>query len=941
MRGTLRCALFILCSCATRTIDTPPPPAVQPAGFDSDAPLLFDPECETGQLENGLTWYIEENAQPEHRIELRLFVKAGAIQEDEDQLGGAHYVEHMAFNGTEHFPGNALIQWLESVGMSFGPHVNAYTTADETVYQLSLPTDDPAVVEKGLLALRDWAGGLTFDPTEFERERGVVIEEWRGSRGLQERMRETVLELLFHESRYGDRKTIGSEASLEAMELEALQRFYDDWYRPDLMSIAVVGDVDSPRLKEQIATLFGDLEGPKEPREWIKYEIPDHEDTLFAAFSDPEMPVTAVSLNAKVDIEHGVTEEWVRDEIIRWLTLAMVNQRLGRIASEPDPPFMAAQVAQHPITTTRGIHSLSASGAGDGTEMLAAVATELHRARVHGFSARELELAKATRIRSAEARLAEKDSNSSTREIAEIGRYVLTGDWMSGQVDETEVKKRLIATITLADVDAWIDGFLPAESRYLTLAMNADRAVTERDVLEATLARAFSTDVQPIGEQDLDKPLVEKEPQPGTVTERAEPDEVGITRWELSNGLRVVLKPTDFRQDEIYIRCWSWGGDSLEADATMDSAQLAAALSNASGAGPYDRATLQEYLAGHRLGMALWVDDVVHGVGGWSSPDDLDLALSLLHAQFTDSAIDEDIFRTSVEQNLKVIRQVEKTPETMFTKKTTEMRWNNHPRYRAMTYEDYERLDIDVSRSFLADRYSDASNFECGFVGAFEPSEIEPSVTKWLASLPSGDGTETFVDHEIYENEGPDRQVLHAGTEPKASVRIWVSGEAPHTQDKSLRFSILGRVLATELRERLREDLSGTYSVSVGAWMWAHPTGTYRLQIDFGCAPERAAELTDEVLEVLANRRENAADNQVVDNVTEQFRKEIEDALQSNSHWSAWLTSFSQNGWDIAESLSTSDERLETHTPEAVRDLAAELVDMDRISVLTRLPEIE
>ncbi len=917
-------------------------PKAPPTAVETASPLLpLEPDMHTGALDNGLQWFVEENGYPEGRVQMRLVVKVGSILEDEDQRGAAHYVEHMAFNGTEHFAGNELVKWLESVGASFGPHVNAYTSFDETVYKLGFSTEDPATVDKGLVVLRDWAGGITFDAEEYDKERGVVIEEWRGSQGASFRKAMVTLPNYFHGSRYPDRLPIGTKESLDEMTRDAVVRYYEDWYRPDLMTVLVTGAVDHEAMAARIQELFGDLKGREEPRERVEHRVPDHEETLVSVYSDPEEKEELIQVTSTIDWQWGKDERWLREYNIEQLGLAIFDMRMQRLRNAPNAPFIDMGVGQNNLTPTRRTEVVGVqSRAGKSLEALEAILTEVRRGQVHGVSESELNRAKSSKLTRAKSRYKERGNNSNSAEISEAVRHVLVGEWMAGQEYELDVLQRIQPTIGVEDVNAWMRGFLGEKNRYVSLSTpDTENLPTEEELLE-TVARVLSSDVEPWVDYDLSKPLIAAEPEPGTVVEREEFPDVGVHKWTLSNGSVVYLKPTDYKQDEIYIRSWSAGGHSLASDADWFAAYTSDTISNASGAGPYTDEELSVYNLDRRVGMSSYVYEEWHGVNGWAAPDDLPTALTLLHLSFTAPRFDESAFQVDKLARIERLRKRRNDPGTLLSDTIKEVRFGDHMRKRPWIEADLENMDLSVSKTFYEDRFSDASDFEFLFVGSFELEQIEPLLATWIASLPSTDRDETWKTTGVKHNEGPERRELRAGVEPKAAVRMWIYGEKPAEVVADHRAFILSRVLTTVLRERLREDLGGTYGVTVKVSQWHIPRGEYRFQVNFDCDPDRAEELTDVALEVLEEAKTTALDERIIEGVVSQMTTARETEYRSNGAWTSWLRDYIKQDWDLGQ-IITYEERLAGNTPEALQATAKQLLDLDRVIVVTHLPEAQ
>ena len=483
-------------------------------------PLPWDPEVRKGVLENGLTWYVEPNYEPDDRVVLRLVVDAGSVLEDPDQLGLAHFVEHMAFNGTEHFAGNEMIKYLESVGTKFGAHLNAHTSFDETVYKLTIPTDKSELVDQGFVVLRDWAGGLLFDSEEIEKERGVVLEEWRSRLGPYQRSWELTIPLTYGQTAYPERLPIGTKESLESFEHDAARRFYRDWYRPDLMAVIVVGDIDPDLAEAKIAELFSDLEMPESPRERTRVEIPPHEDVQVVVFTDPELTRASVMIGSKRDRVNGSDHQSYRDGIVEGLAFAMLNERLGDRSREADPPFLGAGAFTQQTTPTEGMDSMGAGIRAGGIRAgLEALVLELERAKLHGFNEAELARAKARRLEGLERSLVEEAKTSSAQKVGELVRNFTKNETVPGLAYEVEMHRLWLPGVSAGEVSEFIKSWLAEDSRIIIAMEPAVEGLvppTEQELIDL-VAEVASRDIESLQDEDISGPLVGDLPAPGTV----------------------------------------------------------------------------------------------------------------------------------------------------------------------------------------------------------------------------------------------------------------------------------------------------------------------------------------------------------------------------------------------------------------------------------------
>jgi zinc protease len=545
-------------------------PAAAPRQATAAAqPMPVDPAITMGRLPNAMRYYVRANPRPEKRAELRLVVRAGSILEDDDQQGLAHFVEHMAFNGTKQFPKQDIIAFIESLGMRFGADLNAYTSFDETVYMLQVPTDKPGTLDRAMSILEDWARNITFDPVEVEKERGVVMEEWRLRRGAGARMTDKLFPVLLQGSRYADRLPIGKTEVIQNAKTEQLKRFYQDWYRPDLMAVVAVGDFDPASMETLVKNHFGSLPPSAAPRPRPVYDVPDHASAIYAVVTDKEMTSTSVEIDTLMRSREQGSVEVYRQKTIDRLFSSMLNARLAEVAQRPDAPFMMAFVGRGSfLARTKDQVSLSAMVKEDGIERgIDALLAEAERVSRFGFTATELDRQKTAVLRSYEQMVAQKTSRESASRAAEYIRNFLMGETLPGADNEYALHQRFLPTVTLDEVNKLAkDWFAETNRRVVVTAPDKPGLVIpDQTRLATVIASASKKEVTPYVDTVATAVLLDRVPSPGAVVKTSTNDAMNITEWELANGARVVLKPTPFKEEEILFRAWSPGGPRSRA----------------------------------------------------------------------------------------------------------------------------------------------------------------------------------------------------------------------------------------------------------------------------------------------------------------------------------------------------------------------------------------
>jgi zinc protease len=767
-------AAIALATCLT---GTPQHAALIPAQAQAQsqalsAPMPMDPEITIGKFPNGLRYYIRKNKKPEKRAELRLVVKAGSILEDDDQQGLAHLVEHMAFNGTSHFPKNELVAFIETLGMRFGADVNAYTSFDETVYMLTVPTDKPETVDKGLLVLEDWAHNLAFDPVEIDKERGVVMEEWRLGRGAGMRMLNTYLPILAKGSRYAVRLPIGKPEIIQGGKQERLKQFYADWYRPDLMAVIAVGDFDKASIEKMITTHFASIPAATKPRPRTAYDVPDHPGTAYAIATDKEASTTSVQINTLLPGREEGSIAVYRQKTVDNLFSGMLSARFSELAQKPDAPFIGAGAGRGPFfARSQDAASLGALVKEDGIERgLDALLTETERVARFGFTATELERQKQNVLRTYERNALEKENRLSASRADEYVRNFLENESLPTADDEYVLHQRFLPGITLEEVNKLAREWFPDRNRtvIVTAPAKAGLVIPDESKLTAVIKNSATKDLKPYVDTLASAALLEAPPKPGAVAKTKVQEAIGITEWELSNGVRVILKPTTFKEDEILFRATSPGGTSLASDQDYIPASSATQVITAGGVGKFNAIDLRKFMTGKVASASPFIGEIQEGLSGSSSRRDLETMFQLIYLRFTQPRADATAFNVQANQMKTFLINQAAVPEFAFFSALTTTRYQNHLRRRPPTVETIDAWNLDKSLAFYKDRFADASDFTFVFVGSFDVATIKPLVERYLGSLPSINRKESWKDVGARTPTGIVEKKVEKVIEPKS-----------------------------------------------------------------------------------------------------------------------------------------------------------------------------
>jgi zinc protease len=919
---------------------TGPSPAVA-IDTTSSALLPRDPHVVVGTLPNGLRYYIRRNAKPEKRAELRLVVNAGSILEDDDQRGLAHFLEHMAFNGTARFPKNQLVSYLESVGMRFGADINASTSFDETIYELQVPTDSSNIVAKGFDILEDWARSISLDTAEITKERGVVIEEWRLGRGADARMADKQLPILLKGSRYADRLPIGDKKTLDTFNPPAVARFYSDWYRPDLMAIVAVGDFDPAQIEQLIKSHLSDVPSKPNARARAKFGVPDQDSTLVAIATDKEAEYTTTSVYFKMPHRNSTTVGGYRQDLTESLFSQMLNDRLDEIRQKPDAPFIGAGGGKSNFLGDRDAFTLTAYVPDGGVlRGLDAVLAEAVRVQKHGFTATELARAKQNLLRSYERTYAERDKRQSAALVGELVRNFLVQEAIPGIEYEYPLAQRLVPGITLVDVNRLATEWLSDKNR--VIAVNAPEKagviVPTPTQLLAVFDSISKRDLAAYDDGNASRPLVSRAPKAATIVATSKIPELGVTNWTLSNGIRVILKPTDFKADEVVILGTSPGGASTLSQSEFPHAREAVSLVTEGGVGAFNQIDLQKALAGKAASAFPSIGELTEQLYGRGSPKDLETVFQLLYLYVTAPRADSTAVVALKQRYRAALANRGAAPEQVFDDTLSVTLSSHHPRTTPVSVATVDSLDLASSMRFYRDRFADASDFTFVIVGNFTVDSIRPLVLTWLGGLPSINRKETWKDIGLHTPTGIVTRDVKRGTEPKARTVIVFNGPFEWNRQNRYALASLAEVLRMRLRDVLREELGGTYGVSVGQSSERDPRQEFQFTIDFGSAPERADTLRAAVFRELEKIKRDGPTADEIEKVGEMQRRAEETEIKQNGFWLNALASSARFGQDPRLILRRSELRASL-TPALVRDIARKYLDESRYVQVRLLPE--
>ena len=908
-------------------------------------PLPTDERVRMGQLANGLKYYIQKNGKPENRAELRLAIAAGSMQEDDDQLGLAHFVEHMAFNGSKNFKKNELVDYLESVGTKFGPDLNAYTSFDETVYMLQVRTDDKEQMLKGLLVLEDWAGGITFDNEEIDKERGVVISEWRSRLSPEQRMQQKYFPIMYKDSRYAKRLPIGEPDIIQNADYETIKRFYKDWYRPELMAIVIVGDIDVEQMEAEIKSRFSKLTNAPSSRKKEKYTVPGHPETLVSINSDKEASFTRVQLMYKHKAKPLKTEADFRRQLLASLYNSMLNSRLDELAQKPNPPFTFAYTGYGnsvgDLATYASYVFVPEGGALKGLET---ALEETERVLRHGFTSTELERTKLELEKGVERAVKEMDKMESNRIVGQYIYHFLKDNPIPSPVQREQLYKKFLPTITLEEVNALAKEWVTEENRVVIITGPEKESTpmpTEAEILNI-FEKINQKNLQPYEDNVSDEPLLAADLQPVAITNTRYIEQVDITEFTLANGVVVVLKPTDFKNDEIMMRSYSPGGTSLYPDEDYPSASFASSIINEGGVGNFDLPQLQKKLAGKKVSVYPSIGSLYEYMNGGCSPDDLETMFELIYLYFTAPRADENVLQSFVTKQKSIYKNLFSNPQYWFFDQTSKIKYDNHPRVGFPTEEVMDKISLDKVIEIYKDRFADASDFTFFFVGNFEVQKMKEMTAKYLGNLPTSGRKEKWKDTNIDLVKGRIKKDLVKGKAPKALVEMTYHGKyEAWTAKKIFEFYRMIDLMSIKMRESMREDKGGVYGVGVRGNTSKFPDPEYTITISFNSEPEKVEELINTALNDIENIRKNGVDEKDLNKVKETAIQEHQKNLKENRWWMGDIVNNYQEEWHNFDYFQQApfQKTIESITPTDIQQAVTKYFDDNNFIRIVMMPE--
>lgn len=889
---------------------------------DKSQLLPVDPEYRTGKLDNGITYFIRHNTEPAGRASYYIIQNVGAILENDSQNGLAHFLEHMAFNGTKRFPGKTILNNLAKHGVAFGYNINAYTSWEETVYNLSdVPVDKPGLTDTCLTILADWSDFLSLDDDEINKERGVIIEEWRTRRNASWRMMTQMLPVLFEGSKYAVRDIIGDTMVIKTFPADTLRAFYHNWYRTDLQAIVVVGDINVDQTEAKIKELFSPIAAVENPRPRPESLLIPKEGTRYKLITDPEAPETAVSLIIldKAPDKRVKDISFIKDEFVINLMNSMLRNRINEVLQKGTPPFISGSVVYGSFLA-RNYNALNVSAnARENEEQKAfeAILTELERARRHGFTQGEIDRARASMITNFESYYKQKDKIRNDNWVNDVKAYFLTGEPLTSLDTQMEHYRQILPSITSAEVTERLRTLVSDDNRFI-LVEGPDNAkhLDEKEAL-AIVEKVKNSEIKPYEDVTGGSSLIsETLPGSGVVSTKVLPQFTAV-EWTLGNGARVVFKKADFEKDNVSIYGYAFGGSSVYADSLVPSLALFPGIISMYGAGSFDNVALQKMLAGKKASVSLGLQETTQNITGSSTPNDFETMMQLLYLKFARPNFNLEAYNAIVGRYTAMITAMQKDPNKQMSDSLTSNLTSYSNRNFIMTPESMKKIRFEDINYVYRNSFDDASSFTFIITGNIEENTARTMAEKYIGSLPSKHEKGTWVNRKVRQPEGKVmKEIALPLAVPKATVVVNFSATMKYKPQNYLTMEALQGVLDLVYTEKIREEQGGTYGVSTNTSSQLRPEERTSLLIAFDCAPDRAAELKNIALKELNDIAANGPSQVNLDKAVSNMLKKREEALPHNNYWASAIrnyymtginTDLAANYTDILKGLSVKD----------------------------------
>jgi zinc protease len=864
--------------------------------FDLNKKLPVDPKVKMGKLPNGLRYYIVKNEKPEKKVQLRLVVNAGSVLEDPDQQGLAHMMEHMNFNGSTHFKRNELVDYLQSIGVQFGADLNAYTGFDETVFILPIPSDDPIKVDNGFTILEDWAGNATLDTAAINKERGIVLEESRLGQGADGRMRNKYFPELYSGSAYGQRLPIGKDSIIKNFKPISLKRFYKTWYRPDLEAVVVVGDIDPATAEKEIIKHFSHFTNPaKEVHRPAIIPIAERNQNAGMVLTDKEQTIKVLQIFNYIEkAKPKITWNDYRQSVVEDLFNALINARLGELSQLPDPPFLFSSTSfRNLLRGYRAFLSFAIMGDRPIKGAIDSLVATNERVRKYGFLATELQRAKSNLLNQVQNAYDDRNKTESGLLVQEYVNNFLTASPIIGITNRYEFIKKILPTVTLEEVNALAKKMDSKQGKFVLLLSpeKDDIQLPSNNELVRQVLAAQNIPVQSYTEKAIAKSLMDKLPAPGKVTGEKTDNRLGTTNLTLSNGITITLKPTEYKNDDIQMDSWRWGGSANYGLTDKENAENAANIVVTMGVKDMSAIDLRKFLAGKTVSVQPYINPDEEGIQGSSSVKDFETFLQLVHLYFTVPRKDANLFQSYINTQKGFLQNIKSNPNSYFADSVTRLEYNNSPWAPVIPDASaYDKISLDRCLDIYKEIYGNSYGLHFTFVGNMNVAKMKPLLELYLGSLPSKEKENKFTDVGLRPVKGVVETTINKGAAKQSIVKLIFNGDSPYSLEENLKLNVLMDALNIKIIEKLREDMGGIYGGRMFGSIINRPYNHYAINVTFPCGPENVDKLTAALFEIIKDARDSGISQKDLDKVKETLRKQNDDKMKTNDHWLDVLT---------------------------------------------------
>ena len=912
---------------------------------NAQMPTPVDPAWRMGTLDNGMKYYIRKNDTPAGKAGFWIAHDIGSLHETHNQNWLAHFLEHMAFNGLKHFPGKAMLEYMQSIGCAFGANINASTGQQLTQYLLTdVPLHREGIIDTCLLVLHDWSGHILCEQKELDAERGVIREEWRTGRTAARRNYQELARTLYPGTPYATRTTIGDTSIINNFTQKDILDFYHEWYRPNLQAVVIVGDFDVDMMERKVKNLFGTLKNPDNPKTKAEFNVPDNIEPITNIYKEPELTANSVSLYikfpAKFNKSNRNTEEYVRYNMVNGYIGTMLNARFSEATRQPNTKFTNAFAGIRRFAGDRDVFVLSVSA--NNNELAAGfdeALTLVEQARRFGFSPSELERAKANLIQRYESDFAErsKKKHNDYNRLA-YSKFQNNTPFMSEE-QSLNLAKKLNAGIQVAELNETLKNRFVLGPNTIVYASGPDKeevSLPDDEMLTIVMYGVAKKQLAPYEDAVPDKPLISKNIKAGKVRKESKNAALDVVEWTLNNGMKVILKPTSFKQDEISFSGFGWGGNSILPDADFDNASYATYLAQLSGISEFNRTALNKMLSGKKVRVSPDIRALTQNINGSCSPKDLETALQLVHLYFTAPRFDQTELDIMVNRERNSLKNRSAAPATALNDTIDNLLNSYHPRAKAMTEDDLDKLSLTKMQEIYKQRFANPGAFTFIFVGNIDLKTAKPLIEKYLGGL-VGNKKETYKDNNLYPVKGEVKRHFKRPMQvAKASVRIYYTGALANTPENAMTINYLSRILRLRYTDEIREKRGGTYGTRVSGSLSTLPEERYSLSITFDTDPKMIDELVGVAYDELRKIAENGPLAEDFQKAEGNMKSQFEQNQKENNYWSSVLNAYYSYGKDNHSGWQSTFNKTNAKT---VQDLANEILKQKNTIEVVMLPE--